>query len=211
MRAGAIGEAQLFAAYTERVPAASGGVWDRAEAIQRFDIAVRARDPGAIAANLPNAWRSLRDAGLSVAFAKAYGAALLAVNLPADMAELQLRLGLLAPEYEQFAAKITPQDPTLKFAVTLARGAPTSDVSDPLHAAIATAWSADVVVAEELQTKRESGDLGPVILRSLERLDTGARGDMRALTQGLAALRGLGLEDVARRAALQTLLTSPTQ
>ena len=37
-------------------------------------------------------------------------------------------------------------------------------------------------------------------------MDDGAAGDLRALTEALATLRAVGLEDTARRAALQIAL-----
>ena len=46
---GAIDENRLLGLYTERLPAASGGVWERVDAMQEFDAAYRADDPGAIA------------------------------------------------------------------------------------------------------------------------------------------------------------------
>ena len=45
MRAGAISAGQWLAIYTSRVPSASGGVWDRVGALQRFDAAILAGDP----------------------------------------------------------------------------------------------------------------------------------------------------------------------
>jgi hypothetical protein len=51
---------------------------------------------------------------------------------------------------------------------------------------------------------RASG-LEPCSPRS-PRLDAGAAGDLRGVSEGIATLRGAGLEDIARRTALQLLL-----
>jgi hypothetical protein len=48
--------------------------------------------------------------------------------------------------------------------------------------------------------------MGEAILRVLVLLDDGAAGDPVALTQALATLQAFGLEDTARRAALQIVL-----
>jgi hypothetical protein len=48
--------------------------------------------------------------------------------------------------------------------------------------------------------------LGMAILRLLSLLHDGASGDTSALRDALATLRALGLEDTARRAALQIVL-----
>jgi hypothetical protein len=44
------------------------------------------------------------------------------------------------------------------------------------------------------------------ILASIALLEEGANGDTAALRDALSTLRALGLEDIARRAALQVLL-----
>jgi hypothetical protein len=44
------------------------------------------------------------------------------------------------------------------------------------------------------------------LLRNLSALHAGTQGDMGQLSKSLGTLRALGLEDVARRAALQMLI-----
>lgn len=48
--------------------------------------------------------------------------------------------------------------------------------------------------------------LGEAILKTLSQLHSGSDGNAPALTEALVGLRALGLEDAARRAALQALL-----
>ena len=48
--------------------------------------------------------------------------------------------------------------------------------------------------------------MGEAILRVLVLLEDGAAGDPVSLTQALATLQAFGLEDTARRAALQIVL-----
>jgi hypothetical protein len=48
--------------------------------------------------------------------------------------------------------------------------------------------------------------LGSAILQTIALLEDGARGDTAALRDAISTLRALGLEDAARRAALQTSL-----
>ena len=50
------------------------------------------------------------------------------------------------------------------------------------------------------------GRTGEALLRVLGRLSAAGRGDLNALQHALVDLRALGLEDVARRTALQALL-----
>ena len=50
------------------------------------------------------------------------------------------------------------------------------------------------------------GKLGEALLRALALFDAGSSGDLRSVTDALSLLRMVGLEDVARRAALQLMI-----
>jgi len=76
---------------------------------------------------------------------------------------------------------------------------------DALDAAIAQAFSAPVVPAE-VQSQIDQGRIGQAILAAMIQMRQGQAGDLRALSEGLSTLRRLGLEDVARRSALQMIL-----
>ncbi len=73
-----------------------------------------------------------------------------------------------------------------------------------LAAAVAIAFGPAPMLPEGLAERLAQGRLGEEILRNLTRL--GGPGDPRALAEGLGVLRAMGLEDIARRAALQSLL-----
>ncbi|RDW11675.1 hypothetical protein DIE28_18150, partial [Paracoccus thiocyanatus] len=68
-RAGAIPASQLRMIYLEQKPAASGGVWDRAAAVQALADALLARDGAAVARSLPPAFDAMAAAGLGPALA----------------------------------------------------------------------------------------------------------------------------------------------
>ena len=51
-----------------------------------------------------------------------------------------------------------------------------------------------------------TGKLGLALLSALDLVNEGAKGDPDSLRQGLATLRALGLEDNARRTALEIML-----
>jgi putative component of toxin-antitoxin plasmid stabilization module len=48
--------------------------------------------------------------------------------------------------------------------------------------------------------------VGEAILWGMARIARGVQGDLRGVTEGLALLRAAGMEDVARRTALQLML-----
>jgi hypothetical protein len=202
-RHGAISANVLFALYTSRRPSASGGVWDRADAIQDFDTAIREKDADKIAATLPAAWDAMKFVKTEIAFAQAYGADLVDVPLDGRAVEVATMVGLLSPSYEATALGRTDGDP---FLVALARGIPqTVDTTDPLRLAISNAFG-EVSAPEALKAMADNGQLGEAILRSIALVDVGMSGDHQTLTEALSFLRSVGLEDVARRAGLQLLL-----
>lgn len=206
-RHGAVSENVLLKHYTARTPAASGGIWDRAEAIQRFDVAMTARDPRGISRTLPDAWAAMEQARTELAFAKLYGAALQDMPLFGEAATLAVKIGLLSPDYEAVAiAASRSQTPVDPFLIGLARGAPAAaDAGSPAKRAIYAAFN-DARPADDLQRLLDQGKLGEALLRGIGLLDAGATGDLRLVTDALALLRAVGLEDVARRAALELLI-----
>jgi hypothetical protein len=202
-RHGAISGNVLFALYTSRRPSASGGVWDRADAIQDFDTAIRDNDPDAIARTLPTAWDAMKFVKTEIAFAQAYGADLVDVPLTGEAAEVAIKVGLLSPSYEATAIARPTGDP---FLIALARGIPQSvPTSHPLREAISDGFGT-VTPPETLQAMTANGQLGEAILRSIALLDVGMDDDPQSLSEALAFLRSVGLEDVARRAGLQLLI-----
>ncbi|MGR3436419.1 MAG: hypothetical protein ACU0CO_16265 [Shimia sp.] len=195
-RTGGIGPAPLMALYTERVPAASGSVWDRAESLQRLDLALRARDTGAVAQALPRAVAAFSGADLEPQLAAMVADRIDPTwDLPKAARTDAMRLLFLSRRYE--AAAGMEGAPALWAA--LARG----DVSGT-----GAASARDRALIEGFSTAlpdREGealagdGHLGRAILRGAALLSSGDHG---RIAQGLALFRALGLEDEARRTAL---------
>lgn len=206
-RNGALPATVLQDLYTSRTPSASGGVWDRVEAFQRFDAAINARDPGAVATHLPAAWEAMRAIRAEVLFAQLYADSLLALPLTDDAAALALRIGFLSPAYETVALTHDQADP---FLAALARGAPQEATAktDVARAIQAGFDGADVppVLADLIAQDK----LGETLLRALALFHAGIAGDTGAVTDALAVLRHVGLEDLARRASLQLILLDRT-
>lgn len=212
-RAGALPDNRLLGLYTDRKPAASGGIWDRVRAVQRFDTALSTGSADAVTKTLPDAWREMRQNALEVSFASAFQERLAQIPLTGTAAQIQTRIALLSPEYESVsfredAMRQLGADAPLLRAV--AQGdldignfgtAPTA----PLQRAIYDAFSAPQPNADWIQMAKDQR-LGEALIATLDALHDGARGDSLALRQALGTLRSLGLEDMARRAALQILL-----
>lgn len=206
--AGAIAPNRLLGLYTERRPAASGGVWDRVAAFQAFDRALGARDAGAVAATLAPAWAAMSDVDLEVVLAELFAAELAEVPLTGEAARLAWRLRLLSRDYEAAAAEgpVGAEATALDtFLSSVARGVPADSVPDARAAAIAAGFAATRPPAR-LAGLLDAGRLGEAILRAIALVNDGAAGDYAQLTDGIAVLRLAGLEDTARRAALQLLI-----
>ena len=196
-RHGALPPNVLFALYTDRAPSASGGVWDRAAAMQAFDTALRRNDADAITQSLPAAWEAAIAAQVEVAFAAEYGERLATQSLAGPAQGIAAIVGALAP------AATAPDQPPLAAlsGLDLARGA-----DDPLSQAIAAAWQDDATPPAMLLDMTRQNKLGEAMLRTIALLEAGATGDGQSLTDALVFLRTIGMEDMAHKIAAQTLL-----
>lgn len=202
-RHGAIAPNVVFALYTSRTPSASGGVWDRAKAVQDFEKALASGDADRIAATLPSAWASAKGARIELAFATEYAEQLSATRLQGRAAELAFTVALLSPQYEAAALAHPDEDAAL---VLLSQGTPERSLrSDPIYRAIVSAFTT-ATPPEPLMALARDDKLGESLLRAIALFDLGADGDLIALTESIAFFRAVGLEDLARRASLQILL-----
>ena len=204
-RAGALDANRLLALYTEGRPSASGGVWDRAAAIQALDAALIAGDAEAVAATLPPAMEQMEQAGLLVPFADLYGEKLAQVDPGPEVSAVALRAGLLSPAYERVAEGAAPSDPLDAFAVAVALGdANASPPPGDLPRAVADGLTGEP--PEHLTRLADAGRLGEALLEAAVLLADGAKADPQDIADALAFFRSVGLVEIARRTALQLLL-----
>jgi hypothetical protein len=204
--AGAIAPNLLLGLYTEDDPAASGGVWDRVAAFQAFDAALAARDPARIATTLPKAWAAMESQRLEVPFAALYAERLATLDLQGDAQALAFRIGLISPFYKTIASTHTPATPREAFLQGIAAGSVEGLVApDGMGRAIGPAFVAPAPSEDALKLLDE-GRLGEALLLSIDQVTRGVTGELRGVTDGLALLRHVGLEDVARRTALELMI-----
>ena len=202
----ALPENRLLGIYSERLPAASGGIWDRVEAVQRFDTALRASDPGSVARALPNAWRAMQAARLEVPFARLYAADLAKLPLTGEAAALAFEVGLLSPDYEKIAQTNGARFVGMTFLISVAAGTPRPAAAAlPQERAIVSGFQSRALPAD-MQAALSEGRIGELILMAMQAYGRAMRGETKDLVAALGAFRALGLEDTARQAALQALL-----
>lgn len=205
---GALTPNHLLGLYTARVPAASGGVWDRVRAIQRFDTAIQTGSRDAISKTLPDAWAAMESARLEVPFADLFATSL-AWFEPDDPAvsDLVFRVRLLSENYEEAARDLPKGSGHYRFLAALARGEPgDAPAHGPRAQAIADGFADDAVIPPAMSELLRGGRLGEAILQAIALFDSGTSGNLADLTGAIATFRHLGLEDTARRAALQQML-----
>lgn len=206
-RSGALTPNRLLGLYTERMPAASGGVWERVRAVQDLEAALQDTDSAALDVSLPVAWQAMQDAGLEVAFAELFSEALARAPLVSPATRhMSWRIRLLSSGYDTVEAP-SGGDRELLFLAALAQGGPRHVAApDPVAQAIARGFSPTPSPPPEIAGMIGQGRLGEAILEAMQLFADGARGNHRALSESLATLRAVGLEDTARRAAVQLLL-----
>jgi hypothetical protein len=205
-RVGAIDGNQLLGVYTAQKRAASGGIWDRVEALQRFETALTSGDPSAISTSLEAVWPQMRAAGLLLPFSNLFASQLQDLPLSDRAQDIAAISGLLSDRYEQVAQRLASSgDPQLAFLAALAQGQGNKAVPTdlPHAAALAEAWSGPAQAPKDLAALPGQHRLGEALLLAMQKFDAGATGNDAGLTDALRAMRAFGLEDTARRAALQ--------
>ena len=115
----------------------------------------------------------------------------------------------LSDQYET-AARDAPEGAEAAFLAGIALGTPVAGPQAPdLRRAIAAAFAPDAALPRLLADLADRGALGELILRAIALYRQGTDGNPKALTDALATFRLVGLEDTARRAALQLMLLEP--
>jgi hypothetical protein len=122
---------------------------------------------------------------------------------------LAATVGLLSEDYELAALALDEGGASarLRRMAAVARGLPPGDLARnaaDAEGAVLAVFAGTETLPDEIANRLAEGRVGEELLRVLIRI--GASGDPRMLAEGLMVLRHLGLEDIARRTALQALL-----
>ncbi|WP_460273864.1 hypothetical protein [Celeribacter sp. ULVN23_4] len=206
-RVGALSPNRWLGIWSEHLPAASGGIWDRIDALQDFETALGQKDVDAVSKTLPEVWDAMRAAGLQPVFAELFAQALFDLPLTGEASEIAFEVALLSPDYERIALKWAPaltRDQVFLHGIAIG-DLPTQRASAPQARAIAAGFRASGIPVR-LNTLISEQRLGEAILRGIELLEGGAAGDLDELSDAIQFFRAIGLEATARRAALELLL-----
>jgi hypothetical protein len=206
VRSGALAPNRLLGLYTERAAAASGGIWDRVRAVQRLEAALQQDDPDMIGTALLSAWEQMEAAELEPALVALFAERLRGIPLDGNAGEVARAIGYLSDAYETVALDETGNERRALFLAAVARGLPPAaeEAGDSIEAAVAEAFGEAPELPASALERLAEGQRGAEVLRVLDRIGNGS--DPRMLAEGLALLRHLGFEDIARRTALEALL-----
>lgn len=206
-RTGAIQANQLYGLYTENAPSASGGVWARVAAVQDLDAALTDGNAAKIATALSAAWFEMTAVELEVPFATIFADRLSKAGLTGPAGTIAFHVALLSDGYEKAARAHAPATGEEAFLVGIATGNPEGVTpGDQMGVAIKAAFVPEAALLDDYVQLQANDKLGEGILKAIDDITEGARGDLRDVTGGLLFLREVGLETVARRAALELLL-----
>ncbi len=201
-RSGALADNRLLGLYSERIAAASGGVWDRVRAVQQLESALQIGEAARIERALITAWDVMFEAGLAPQLAVLFADQLAAVPLRGPARQIALRLQLLSPGYRAAAQSAGTEIPAVLRALALGQSATP-------HTPLDDALLEGAILEEAAPNTAHPADpqaLGAALLTALALLQRGADGDLGALTSSLNILNMNGFTDAARRASLQMLL-----
>ncbi len=203
---GALTPNSLLGIYNQRDPAASGGVWDRVAAIQALDRALNQGDLDAISTALVRAWAEMTRAELEIPFAKLFSDRILKLGLQGNARSIAFDIGMLSDRYEEVILDIPPLTNRQKLLGSIARGQP-GDVfaASPIGVAIQDGFRSNAVPAR-LKPLTDNNRLGEAILLAIATFSDDTQGNLGQLSDALSFFRAVGLEETARRAAIQLLL-----
>jgi len=209
-RAGAIPASQLRAIYSEQKPAASGGVWDRAAALQSLDLALQAQDAAAVEDVLPVAFDAMVSAGLGHALAEMVGSELGSLPLSGRAGQIALWLAIEAGHWQKIAQPPSDTDPfdlwLLDFASGLADAVPPSGPGADRAEQVLIAFDANGPLPATASALIAENRRGEALLTAIADTDAGVDGDLARAARGLAVLRALGQGEFARQAAIELIL-----
>ena len=183
--------------YSVNAPSASGGIWDRVAAFQALEMALKTGDDVAVSLDL--AWSKFYATDLAQTFANIFAEDVVKAGLTTPAA---VDVILMSNRYDA-----APE--TNDFRTLVAQGImPVTPPLSPMERAVYDAFSEPRIpfVVEQMIAQ---GRLGEAILATLIQLDKGSAGDVRDLHESLSTLKLIGLEDLARRAAIYALSKAP--
>lgn len=128
------------------------------------------------------------------------------MGLPVEAGEIAFRMALLSDDYEDAAQSDVPDTPLDALLAGVAKGNVAGLAAPDGRARAVIEGFSSTRPPARLASLIEDDRLGEAVLRALALFDEGTDGNLDKVTDALALLRAVGLEDTARRAALEFLV-----
>ncbi len=200
---GAMTADAFFDKLFERAPAASGGIWDRVDALQKADTALQ--DRGEVSNSLAKGWTAAKMSGVQAAIAPRWADELSRLRLDGPSRHAAFEIAVLAsrPDLaERFVGRSLEDRALLNLLTGQEAILPTQDA---LSRAVRIGLT-QIRPSDHLQFVIETRGAGGAILSALRLIAEGRAGDPNAVSDALTLLKALGLEDLARQTAVELLL-----
>lgn len=210
--AGSLSPNVLLGLYTQRPPAASGGVWDRVALMQALDIALMAGDAEGARRWLEPARRAMSRVGLEPVFANLVASRLHRLPLTGAAAQSAYELALMSNSSVAFEPPPPGLDlqPDLAALAVLANGDAEADIQPEADlSGLVSAFAEDGLSDADAALLAENR-MGEALLVALARLSPDAEADTDDVVAALRLLRHVGHGDAARHIALQRNLMDST-
>ena len=202
---GAIQFERMLDVYLERAPSASGGVWERVRALQDLVDAVNREDDTGVSEALPTVWNAARQTGYAPALATWLSPKLADRSELGRASHVAFEVALMAGDPES-ARKFSDGSREDRFLLSIAENAfGSTSASDVLGRAVLRGLSS-VNAGSAYESLIADDRQGEALFRALDHLADGANGNPDTTAQSLAALRRLGLDDLARQIAVELVL-----
>ncbi len=202
---GALAPDRFRTIFTERKPAASGGVWTRVAAIQALERAIQKNDRNRIIETLPPACDAAVSGGDAPSLASWFldVAKSAEIETPAHHALFEIAVTGDDPDFAAQLAASSIEDQTV---LAVLRGRPFDMRSTtPLAQAIRQSLSG-LPPGETYRSFMDQGRNGEALLLAITALADGVESDPNSIRDALSFLNAFGLQDLARRTAVELLL-----
>lgn len=204
--AGVLPTSRLVEVYSERKPAASGGIWDRVAAMRAVEDALTSRNAMRVTQTLPEAWSAAKSASFEAGFAYWAADRLAGIDLNGAARHVAFEIALLARDAELAAIFVGPSSED-RFLLALAQGGSGAEPgNDPLSRAVLRGL-ATLEPTRRYQALLDDGRAGEALLQAVAALSESASGNPEGVADALALLRAMKLEELARQVAVELVLT----
>ena len=196
---------ELIRVFSERKPAASGGVWERVGAVQALLAAIDTGQSGKVNGALSAAWIAAGRGGFQMALAEWATPELVDVELKGPARHIAFEMALRAGRFDlaEGLAGDTNED---RFLLALATGQGGATPGGSLLNRSVAQGLAALSPGPTFEALIEDNRRGEALFRALQHLKRGAGGNPEATRQSLTLLRVLGLEALARQIAVELIL-----